>query len=359
MQQPTMPPVNQTDSLRLFKKVSQKINPVFEWRLLLPKNWPTWILMGFWWLLVQLPYPLLILLGRGAGRLLMMAGDSRRLITSRNLELCFPDKTPDERKKILVESFESAGVAFIEMGMAWWWPDWRLKKLCRVEGLENVQALQGQGAVLLGMHFTTLDIGGRGLSLYQSYGSMYRAHENPVFNYVQFRGRQRKSVHNPNEKPVIFPREDLRTMVRLLREGKLVWYAADQDYGIAHGVFAPLFGIPAATITATAKLVQMGKAAVLPFTHTRLPRFKGYCITIHPPLKNYPVGNDLEDATTTNRVIEHHIRQNPGQYLWAHRRFKSRPSGVDNRYPEIYPARLARRLKRNARKRKLKVEQDD
>lgn len=275
-----------------------------------------------------------------------MIGRERRLITAKNLELCFPEKLPTEREKILVESFESAGIAFFEMGMAWWWPEWRLKKICHVQGLEHVKNLNGQGAVLLGMHFTTLEMGGTGLSLYQSYGGMYRAHENPVFDYVQFCGRSRK------EDLVIFPREDLRTMVRLLKQGKLVWYAPDQDYGIRHGIFAPFFGVPAATVTATAKLVQMGKARVLPFTHRRVPGFGGYEIKIHPPLENYPTGDELADATHVNQEIEKHIRLNPGQYLWAHRRFKSRPQGVDNRYPEVYSARVARRIKRIEREQK-------
>lgn len=323
--------------------------PVFQWQWLYPRYWPLWLLFAIWYLLVLLPYPLLVLMGKCVGRLLLIFGASRRLITQRNLELCLPELSEDARKKILIESFESGGIAFFEMGMAWWWPDWRLKKICHVAGLEHVRNLNGQGAVLLGMHFTTLDIGGTGLSLYQSYGSMYRTHENPVFDYVQLRGRSRGRFAREDEL-TIFPREDLRTMIRLLKQGKLVWYAPDQDYGKQHGIFAPFFGMPAATITATAKLVQMGRARVLPFTHRRLPNCKGYEIIIHPPLENYPVGNELEDATRINQVIEQHIRQNPGQYLWAHRRFKSCPEGVENRYPEVHAARLARRDKRTARK---------
>jgi len=305
--------------------------------------------MGLWWLLVQLPFPILLFLGKVIGRILLLFAKTRRQITQRNLELCFPDWSQDQRNKILKESFESAGITVMEMGIAWWWPNWRLKKLFTVKGLEHVQQLQGQGALLLGMHFTTLDIGGTGLSLHQSYGSMYRAHENLVFNLIQFKGRSRQRFRL-DEELVIFPREDLRTMIRLLRDGKLVWYAADQDYGAKYSVFAPFFGIPAATITATAKLAQMGRAAVLPFTHTRLPSAKGYEITIHPPLENYPVGDELADATTINKVIEQCIKENPGQYLWAHRRFKSGPVDAPNRYPEIREARRKRRLKRKARR---------
>jgi len=325
--------------------------PIFNWQWLHPRYWPLWLLIAFWYLLVLLPYPLLVLMGKALGRMLMIFGRTRRLIAQRNIELCFPELSPQQRKKILVESFESGGMAFLEMGMAWWWPNWRLKNLCRVNGLQHIQNLQGQGAVLLGMHFTTLDIGGTGLSLYQSYGSMYRAHDNPVFDYVQLRGRSRERFVG-EEELVIFPREDLRTMIRLLKKGKAVWYAPDQDYGKQHSVFAPFFGIPAATITATAKLVQMGNAKVLPFTHKRLAYCRGYEITIHPPLENYPTGDELNDATHINQIIEQQVRLNPGQYLWAHRRFKSRPDGGLDCYPEIFAARAARRKKRMARHQK-------
>jgi KDO2-lipid IV(A) lauroyltransferase len=303
--------------------------------MLHPRYWGMWLSLGILWLLVLLPYPLLVWLGKGLGRLLAALGGKRRHITATNLALCFPDKPPAWRENILQQSFESAAMAVFEMGMAWWWPEWRLKKYIQVEGLEHVQQLERQGAVLLGMHFTTLDMGGAGLSLYQSYGSMYRPHKNPVFNWVQYRGRCRHHFRKPDQSDgelVIFPRKDLRTMIRLLRQGSLVWYAPDQDYGAEHSVFAPFFGVPAATITATAKLVQMGQAKVLPFTHERLPAAKGYHIVIHPPLENYPGGDEQADACRINAVIEEQVRRNPGQYLWAHRRFKTRPAGEARLY---------------------------
>lgn len=313
--------------------------------MLHPRYWPTWLLMAFWWLLVLLPYPLMCLLGKTVGAILFRFAKTRRLITQRNIELCFPELSAAERAAIVRESFESAGMAFFETGIAWWWPTWRLKRITAMKGMEHVKNLDGQGVMLLGMHFMTLEIAGAVLSQNISYGAMYRAHENPVFNYVQYCGRSRKGLLG-NEQQVFIPREDLRTPIKMLRDGKLVWYAPDQDYGIRYGVFAPFFGIPAATITTTGKLAQMGRARVLPFTHKRLTHGRGYEVSIHAPLDNYPTGNEFDDATRINQVIEQHIRLNPGQYLWAHRRFKSRPEGAENRYPEIYSARIKRRIKR-------------
>jgi KDO2-lipid IV(A) lauroyltransferase len=319
----------------LAKKVSQINNPVFEWRWLSPRYWLLWLSLGLLWLVVQLPYPILYLLGQGIGRLFWLFAKKRRYIAVRNLELCFPEKSPTQRHRILLESFDSLGMAMLEMGMAWWWPDRRLKKIFSISGLQHIGESQEQGVMLLGMHFTTLDIGGSCLSCYHDYGAMYRPHRNPLFNYIQFRGRSRTAFKKPGEALKLFPREDLRTMVRLLREGELVWYAPDQDYGAQYSVFAPFFGISAATITATAKLATVGRAKVIPFIHRRLPWARGYEITLYPPLENYPEGDDYADAARINAVLEHHIRQQPSQYLWPHRRFKSRPAGESSLYPGL------------------------
>lgn len=313
-------------------KVSKLVNPVFEWSWLHPRLWGTWLILGVLWLIVLLPYPLLLLIGKLIGRFFLLIGKKRRRVTQVNLKLCFPELSDAEREKILKKSFESAAMTILEMGMAWWWPEWRLRKKVQLVGREHVDNLDGQGAVLLGMHFTTLDIAGAGLSLYLPYGAMYRPHKNPVFNFVQFRGRSRSIANYEQEEAVIFPRKDLRTMIRLLRKGMLVWYAPDQDYGAEHSIFAPFFGVPAATITATAKLVSMSHAKVLPYTHERLSGNAGYRITIHPPLENYPSGDELEDATTINKLLEEKIRLKPEQYLWAHRRFKTRPPGESSIY---------------------------
>ena len=317
-------------------KASQTTNPAFSLVLLHPKYLPTWLLMGLLWLVVMLPYPLLVGLGKMIGWIVLLFARDRKKITLLNLQLCFPDQSSQWRQKILRQSFESAGMAVLEMGMAWWWPQWRLRRLCRVEGLEHIENLNGQGSLLLGMHFTTLDIAGAFLALYQPYGAMYRPHRNPVFNLLQYRGRQRM------EDLVIFPREDLRTMVRLLKKGELVWYAPDQDYGAQYSVFAPFFGILAATITATSKLVSMGRSAVLPFTHERLPWCRGYKITIHSPLENYPIGDEVRDAEQINQLVEQKVSQLPAQYLWAHRRFKTRPEGE----ADVYGIKKKKRRKR-------------
>jgi Kdo2-lipid IVA lauroyltransferase/acyltransferase len=163
---------------------------------------------------------------------------------------------------------------------------------------------------------------------------MYRPHNNPVYDFVQRRGRLARSKSSD-----VYTRDDVRGLARALRKGRVIWYAPDQDYGRRQSVFAPFFGVPASTVTATGRFAQLGNARILPFTHVRLPGTAGYRVTIHPPLENCPTGDDLADATRINALAEHFIRQQPDQYLWAHRRFKTRPPGEKSLYPWEKPRR--------------------
>ena len=97
-------------------------------------------------------------------------------------------------------------------------------------------------------------------------------------------------------------------------------------------MFAPFFGMRAATVYATARFADKTGAAVVPFSHIRLPGTQGYKITFHAPLESFPSGDDLVDATRINKIIETFILLQPDQYLWVHRRFKNRPEGEADIY---------------------------
>jgi KDO2-lipid IV(A) lauroyltransferase len=221
------------------------------------------------------------------------------------------------------------GIAFFEMAMSWWWPKKRLARLVQIQGLEHLQAAQaqGQGVILMAIHFTTLEIGAALLGQRHTIDGMYRAHKNPVFDYVQRRGRER---HNVDSHAI--EREDVRGMLKVLRQGRAIWYAPDQDYGPKLSLFIPLFGVPAATVTATSKFAKLGRAQVIPMKQTRLPKGQGYLIQLEPPLQNFPGETDEQDCLRLNQWIEQAITQQPEQYLWAHRRFKTRPEGEAKLY---------------------------
>jgi KDO2-lipid IV(A) lauroyltransferase len=306
--------------------------PRFNRAFIHPRFWLLWIGLGLLWLITLLPYRVLMALGRLLGHGMRLAASSRRRIVARNLELCFPELSEPARERLLRENFASMGMAFMEMAMSWWWPKARLARLVHIEGLEHLQQAQaeGQGAILMAIHFTTLEIGAALLGQVHTIDGMYREHGNPLFDFIQRRGRER---HNLDA--IAIEREDVRAMLKVLRAGRAIWYAPDQDYGRKQSLFAPLFGIPAATVTATTKFARLGRARVIPMTQQRLADGSGYLVCIHPPLADFPGESEEADCLRINQWVETAIRTCPEQYLWAHRRFKTRPEGE----PALYRKR--------------------
>ena len=306
--------------------------PRFRAAFFHPRFWLLWSGLGVLWLVVQLPYKVQLRIGRFLGVCMFQVAGERRRIAARNLELCFPEKNAAERERLLKENFASTGIAFFEMAMSWWWAKPRLAKLAHVEGLEHLQQAQrdGKGVILMAFHFTTLEIGAALLGQQHTIDGMYREHKNPLFDFIQRRGRER---HNLDSLAV--ERDDVRGMLKLLRAGRAIWYAPDQDYGAKQSIFVPLFGIEAATVTATSKFAKLGKALVVPFTQQRLADGSGYKLVIHPPLSDFPGESDEADCLRINQWVERAIRECPEQYLWAHRRFKTRPPGE----PKLYDKR--------------------
>ncbi|WP_222937682.1 LpxL/LpxP family Kdo(2)-lipid IV(A) lauroyl/palmitoleoyl acyltransferase [Spartinivicinus ruber] len=294
----------------------------FKAKFLSPKYWLTWLWLGIAWLISWLPYKCLMWLGGGIGRLLYCLGGRRKHIAKTNIALCFPELSVIEQEQMLKNNFISMGMSLLEVGMAWWWPKWRLAKLSTIDGLEYLQSQDGEGILLVAMHFSTLEIGAALLGREMPIDGMYRKHKNPVFDFIQRRGREN---YHPSSQTI--PRKEVRTMLKALRQGRTVWYAPDQDYGPKQSIFVPFFGVIAATVTATAKFAKLGKAKVVPFVQHRREDGKGYHVQVLPPLENFPTGDEEADAITVNQLVEREVRKRPDQYMWLHRRFKTRPVG--------------------------------
>jgi KDO2-lipid IV(A) lauroyltransferase len=200
--------------------------------------------------------------------------------------------------------------------------------LVRYEGSENLARARehGRGVFLLGGHYTTLELSGRLMCLFTNdINPIYKPASNAVFNLLMTRYRSR--IYDN-----LLSNTDMRAMLRALKQGKIIWYAPDQDFGRRRSVFAPFMGVSAATLTMTSRLAQRAGAPVLPFYSERLPGTRGYEIRVGPPLENFPSGDDVADATAINQAIEVQVRRTPEQYLWGHRRFKTRPPGERKLY---------------------------
>ncbi|MCD9460170.1 LpxL/LpxP family Kdo(2)-lipid IV(A) lauroyl/palmitoleoyl acyltransferase [Marinibactrum halimedae] len=294
-----------------------------------PKYWLTWILMGMWALISQLPLPVLRGIARCMAFTMRWLAPKRSFIAYRNLSLCFPEKSPEELRAMVRKNMYHTWMGMFETGMSWFWSKRRLQKLFVIEGAEQVAGLES-GALLLGMHFTTLEMTGVAVnSTVSRVDMMYRPHKNPVYDFIQTRQRTRH-----HEACRLIDRADVRGTLRRLREGRVVWYAPDQDYGIKQGVFADFFGIPAATITATSRFAKVGRVPVIPILDHRGNDGR-YYIKILPPLADFPSGDDVADAERVNAMIESAVREYPEQYLWVHRRFKTRPPGERGVYGKL------------------------
>jgi len=316
---------------------------LFRREFLIPRYWPAWALLGLMWIVSRLPFRLTMQIGRLGGRLGLRLAPYRHHIVATNLELCFPRETPATRARWLRQQFESLGMAAVETSLIWTGRQAKVGRLLReTQGMEHLnRALaKGHGVILLAGHFTDLEMGAVLTHRLHPGAAVYRPDKNPFLEAVMSRSRARYGG--------AVRREDARAMLRALRQNKILWYAPDQNYEGAHSTFSPFFGVPAATNAAAGRIASLSKAPVLPFTQQRLPKDKGYRLVFLPPAEGLATGDAVADARRLNEIIENLVRMRPAEYLWAHRRFKSRPEGS----PSLYKPKpiTRRRLKKAARR---------
>ena len=287
-----------------------------------PRYWLTWLLIGFMWLLTRLPFGMQMAIGRGIGWLSFHLARARREVARINLDLCFPELSPRQREHLLKQTFLSNGMGVMEVALSWCRDPEDFRDRVTVTGLENLEAAKamGRGVLLVGAHFSTLEMGGSLFSLFEKMHVTYRKHKNPLFDAVMTNGRKRLF-------PAVIERENVRDAVRSLRQGHILWYAPDQDYGPRRAVFVPFFGVTAATITATSRFASVNNSPIVLFSHYRIDNNTRYHLDFSPPLEGYPSGDDVADAITINGLIEQAIRRHPEQYLWMHKRFKTQAEG--------------------------------
>lgn len=303
---------------------------------LAPKHWFTWLGVGLLYLSAKLPYRLLLAMGTALGWLGYYLTPRRRRITRTNIRKVYPDIDEDEVRRLVKRCFYSATIALFEAALAWWGSDRKLRPMLHIEGLEHLRAAEkrGKGVILLGGHWTTIEILGRMLAYHaDNIHTTYKPAHNHLFEAIMTRNRARMNKG-------IVASSDMRGILKLLKNRQLLWYAPDQDFGIERSVFAPFMGIQTATLTMTARLAKVSGAPVVPLYSERLPGHQGYRVRLGAILENFPTGDDVRDATTVNRALEDQVKRTPSQYLWIHRRFKTRPEGELPFYPLKPPSKL-------------------
>ncbi len=212
--------------------------------------------------------------------------------------------------------------------MAWFWPDWRINRWFSVSGIEHMLPLREQkrGILLIGLHFLTLELGARIFGMQNAGIGVYRPNDNKLLDWLQTWGRMRSNKS-------MLDRKDIKGMIRALKQGEIIWYAPDHDYGPRSSVFVPLFAVDkAATTVGSYMLARAAKPAIVPFVPRRLPDGKGYELLIQPAELAFPLESEESTAAWMNKIIEKNILLAPDQYMWLHRRFKTRPTGETSLY---------------------------
>ena len=281
-------------------------------------------LLATLWLLHWLPLSVQAALGHSLGRLLYASAGARRRIALRNLALCLPEQSQAQRERLAREHFLWLGRSILERGLLWYASPARLKRLIHVEGDVGLAERSERPVMWLVPHFMALDVAGAAVLLFQSRKgiSIYQEQSDPVMDAAIRRGRLR--LGNAE----IFPRDNsAKALFRAIRHGDAFFNLPDMDFGERDAAFVPFFGVPAATLLAPSRLARALNMVVQPVVAETLPGGQGYRVRFMPAWTDFPSDDALADTAAMNRWIEAEIRRNPAQYLWVHKRFKTRPAG--------------------------------
>lgn len=294
-----------------------------------PRYWLTWLGLGFVRLVLLLPLPALLAVGRGMGRLARRLPLTYVRVARRNIELCLPELDAATRAALLDRHFENLGIGVLESALTWWSDDARLATLSEVQGLEHLQAAlaRGKGAIILLAHFTTLQIGARILNARIPINVLYRPTKNALLAAVSggsFARNARKAIL----------RDDVRGMISALKRNEIVWYVPDQSYRKKGAAMVPFFGHPAATNVFTSRLAALTGAAVLYYSTERLPGARGWHGVVEPPFADWPGPDPVADTLRYHARIEAQVRRMPEQYWWIHKRFKALSADDPDYYGE-------------------------
>jgi KDO2-lipid IV(A) lauroyltransferase len=279
------------------------------------------------WLLGWLPRKLGLFLVAPLAPLSYYFAGRRRRIAERNIERCFPDWPQEKQQELVRASFRSVTRMIAETAWCWSGPTGRFERMGRIHGFENLVEAEekGNGVLLVTGHFPCLEIGARILLTRTRFGGVYRPFRSAVMEWYQTRGRLRYVE-------CMISKRSARKAVKKLKQGGVLWYAPDQDFGREQSVFAPFFNIQAATLMATHRLPKMTGCAVVPMFPSYDSQSGLYDIEVLPALENYPSDDPVADLGRINSIIEEQVRKSPEQYWWIHRRFKTRPQGEPDFY---------------------------
>ena len=290
-----------------------------------PKFFPTWILILLMRIGVFIPFSAQVFIGKFIGKAIYPFMSKWRSTAYSNISHCFPEKKQAQVNTLVKNHFEAIGISLFETANAYYASDKKINKLLTINKEQYfTDALKQEGGIIiLCAHFMPLMLGSRALLINHTIANIYRPQNNKLFDQAMVKGYKKNGA-------VMIKSTDTRSIIKAINNSLPIWYAPDQDLGENNSVFAPLFGIQTATASATARLSKNDKTRVIAYSFIRTS--KGYEMSFEKPLSGFPSNDPIIDATITNKILEKQINKNPEQYLWIHRRFKTRPEGAENFY---------------------------
>ena len=293
-----------------------------------PKFIPTWLMIVLMIAGSKLPFYIQVTIGRFAGKLFYLVSKRFRNIAYINISNCFPNKDRYQVEDLVKQNFEAIGISFFETADAFFADNRKIEKISTVRNQHYLSDAikNNQSVILLSGHFLPLMLSGRVLLLKHTIANIYRPQNNKLFDDLM----RRRYVKNG---ALMIKTKDTRSMIKAIKSGMPIWYAPDQDLGKNNSVFAPFFNIPVATITSTSRLAKIPNTKIIPFLFIRTNT--GYELSFEKPIENYPHENEIQNATKTNEILQAQILKAPEQYLWIHRRFKTRQEGEPDYYENI------------------------
>ena len=282
------------------------------------------LLLGLVWLLHLLPLGVQAVIGRALGRVLHAFARGRRRVALRNVELCLPELSTAQRQGLVREHFQWLARSLLERSLLWYAGAERLKRLIHIEGDVHLAERSDKPVMWLVPHFLAVDVAGAATQLFQTRNvcNVYTAQSNPVLDEALRQGRGRFG------RAEMFTRQQSALpLVRAIKRGSAFFNPSDMDFGLRDAAFVPFFGHLAATLLAPSRLARSLDMIVQPVVAQTLPGGQGWRVHFLPPWTDWPSDDAVADAARMNRFIEAQIRLNPAQYLWVHKRFKTRPEG--------------------------------
>jgi len=300
----------------------------FKWSFLKPVYWPSWLSVLLLFVLFLLPDKFTDWLASLLGDLARKLNKKSKHIAETNIELCFPDLDEEKKAALIKENFRAQMRSVLHYGMIWWGSRKTLENRIIIKGREHIEASlkKGRSVIVMTSHSVGLEMAVTAITMNYPVSGPFKVLKNPLTNWLVAKGRTRFGT-------VIYSRDaGLRPIIKDVQAGQLMFYLPDEDLGKERSIFVPMFNVKKATVPVLGRLAKSCRADVLPCISCYDDKQKKYLVHVLPAMKDFPRGNDEQDATQMNQAIEDTVRICPMQYFWTLRLFRTRPDGEEKFY---------------------------